>query len=65
MWAYRTTVRTLIEEILFKLTYGIKAVISIEVGISNIGREFFQGGNNDDQLKVNLDCLDKTREEAF
>ena len=27
-------------------------------------REFFQGGNNDNQLKVNLDCLDKMREQA-
>jgi len=27
-------------------------------------REFFQEGNNDDQLKVNLDCLDEVREEA-
>ena len=27
-------------------------------------REFFQGGNNDNQLKVNLDYLNETREEA-
>ena len=27
-------------------------------------REFFQVGNNDNQLKVNLDCLDKMREQA-
>ena len=29
-----------------------------------MGREFFQEGSNDDQLKVNLDCLDEVREEA-
>ena len=28
-------------------------------------REFFQEGNNGNQLKVNLDCLDKAREEAY
>ena len=27
-------------------------------------REFFQEGNNGNQLKVNLDCLDEVREEA-
>ena len=27
-------------------------------------REFFQWGNNNDQLKINLDCLDETRVEA-
>ena len=28
-------------------------------------REMFHEGNNDDQLWVNLDCLDEVREKAF
>ena len=64
LWAYRTTARTLTEETLFRLTYGTKEVIPIEIGITSMRREFFQEGSNNDQLKVNLDCLDEVREEA-
>ena len=63
MWAYRTTARTPTRETLFRLTYGTE-VIPVEVGITSVRREFFQGDSNDDQLKVNLDYLDETREEA-
>ena len=64
LWAYRTLARTPTRETPFRLTYGTKAVLPVDVGITSMRREFFQGGSNDDQLKVNLDCLDKTREEA-
>ena len=64
LWAYRTTAKTPIGETTYRLNYGTKAVIPIEVGITSMRREFFQVGNNDNQLKVNLDCLDKTREQA-
>ena len=36
LWAYMTTARTPIGETPFKLTYGTKAIISIEVRITNI-----------------------------
>ena len=64
LWAYRTTARTLTEEMPFRLTYGTKEVIPVEIGITSMRREFFQEGSNNDQLKVNLDCLDEVREEA-
>ena len=64
LWTYRTTVRTPTEETPFRLTYGIEAVIPIEVGITNIRREAFQEENNNDQLMVNLDCLDEVRNRA-
>ena len=32
--------------------------------ITIIRRETFHGGTNDDQLRINLDCLDKVRDEA-
>ena len=62
LWAYMTTARTLTEETPFKLTYDTKAVISVEVGITNIRQEMFHEESNNDQLKVNLDCLDEVRD---
>ena len=64
LWAYRTSAKTLTGETPFKLNYGTKAVRPIEVGITSMRKVFSQGSCNNDQLKVNLDCLDQTREEA-
>ena len=65
LWAYRTTVRTPTGETPFRLTYGIEAVIPIKMGITNIKREMFHEESNNDQLKVNLNCLDEVRDRAF
>ena len=51
LWAYRTTARTPIGETPFNLTYGIEAVISVEVGFTSLRREFFDEQINDNQLK--------------
>ena len=64
MWAYRTTVRTPTRETPFRLTYGTEVVIPIVVGITSIKREMFDEENDDNQLRVNLDCLDEVREKA-
>ena len=64
MWAYRTTARTPTGETPFRLTYGTEAVIPVEVGITSIRHEMFDEENNNDQLRVNLDCLDEVREKA-
>ena len=53
LWAYRTTARTPTGETPFRLTYGTEAVIPVEVGITS---------NNNNQLKVNLDCFDEVKE---
>ena len=64
LWAYRIMARMLTGETPFRLTYGTKAVISVEIGATSIRREMFQEEGNDDQLRVNLDCLDEVREKA-
>ena len=65
LWAYKTTARTPNGETPFKLTYGTKAVIPIEVRVTSIRWEVLREENNDDQLRINLDCLDEVRDKAF
>jgi len=48
LWAHRTTARTSMGETPFSLTYGIEAVIPVEVGITSLRREVFHKGSNDD-----------------
>ena len=64
LWAYKTTARTLTGETPFRLTYGTKAMISVEVGVISIRREAFSEKGNDDKLRLNLDCLDEVRNKA-
>ena len=64
LWAYRTTTRTSIGETPFNLTYGTEAVIPVEIGLTSLRKEFFNEQSNDDQLKLNLDCLDEVRDQA-
>ena len=64
LWAYRTTAGTPTGETPFKLTYGIEAIILVEVGVTSMRREVFSEDNNDNQLRVNLDCLDEVRDGA-
>ena len=64
LWAYKTTARTPTGETPFRLTYGTKAVIPVKIGATSIRREMFQEEGNDNQLRVNLDCLNEVREKA-
>ena len=36
LWAYRTTTRVPTGEILFKFTFGIEAIILVEVGLMSL-----------------------------
>ena len=56
--------RTPIGETPFRLTYGTEAVIPVEVGVASIKREVLHEEDNDDQLRINLDCLDEVRDKA-
>ena len=62
--AYRMTARTPMGETPFKLTYGTEAVIPVEVGVTSTRRAAFSEEENDDKLRLKLDCLNKVREEA-
>ena len=64
LWAYGTMTRTPKGETLFNLTYGMEVVILVEVGVTIIKGEFFNEETNNEQLRTNLDCLDKIRDDA-
>ena len=64
LWAYRMTARTPTGETPSNLTYGIEAVIPVEVGLTSLRRDFFDKQSNNDQLKQNLDFLDEVRDQA-
>ena len=64
LWAYKTTTRTPIGETPFRLTYGTEVVIPIEVGVTSIRRETFNEECNDDELRLNLDCLVEVRDKT-
>ncbi|XP_030970747.1 uncharacterized protein LOC115991144 [Quercus lobata] len=64
LWAYRTTARTPTRETPFRLTYGTEVVIPVEVGVTSIRRGTFNKEINDDELRLNLDCLDEVRVNA-
>ena len=64
LWANRTTARTPTRETPFKLTYGTEAIILVKVGVTNTRRAAFSEEGNDEELQINLDCLDEVRENA-
>ena len=64
LWAYRTTARTPTGETPFRLTYGTKAVIPVEVGVTSIKRKVFNKEDNDNHLRINLDYLDEVRDKT-
>ena len=64
LWAYRTTTRTPTGETPFNLTYSTEAVIPVEIWLISPKIEFFNEHSNDDQLKLNLDCLDEVRDQT-
>ena len=61
LWAYRTTVRTPTWETPFKLAYGSEAVIPTEVHVANHRVMKYQDEENEEQLPLNLDLIDKVR----
>ena len=64
LWAYRTTARTPTGETPFRLTYRTEAVILVEIGVTSTRRAAFNEEENDDKLRLNLDCLDEVRDKA-
>ncbi|XP_076931507.1 uncharacterized protein LOC143596686 [Bidens hawaiensis] len=63
LWAYRTLKRRSHEETLFSLTYGTKAMILAEIELPS-ARVLLVEKDNELELRLNLDLLEKRRELA-
>ena len=64
LWTYRMTVRVPTRETPFRLTFGTKAVILVEVGLTNIRVKAYKKQRNHQELNNNLDLIVEVRDEA-
>ncbi|KAL5565429.1 hypothetical protein UlMin_028593 [Ulmus minor] len=64
LWSYRTSFRTTIGETPFSLTYGVDAVVPVELGIPTFRIENFTEENNDVLLALASDLLEEKRDKA-
>ena len=61
LWAYRTTIRTLMRETLFRLAYRSETVIPAEVGLTSYQVENYDENKNDEAIRLQLDLVDEVR----
>ncbi|XP_074378074.1 uncharacterized protein LOC141719596 [Apium graveolens] len=64
LWAYRTSPRTSTGEIPFKLAYGTKAILPIEVGSPSHREINFNVIANEEGLRTNIKLTDEVRDQA-
>lgn len=64
LWAYRTTTRTFTGETPFSLTYGVEAMILIEMAVHTYRVSDHDSEQNNLDLRANVDLLKEKREEA-
>ena len=65
LWTYWTTPRKSTGETPFSMTYGAKAVISLETGFPTLITSSFTPCNNDKLLGKSLDLVEERRENAM
>ena len=59
------TIRVPIGETPFRLTFGIEAVILVEVGLMSYRVKTYEDQRNQQELNSNQDLIDEVREEAI
>ncbi|KAK3017080.1 hypothetical protein RJ639_007011 [Escallonia herrerae] len=64
LWAYNTTTRTATGETPFSLSFGTDALIPVEIGLPSLRLTTHDPVQNEEDLRANLDLLDKRREQA-
>ena len=58
---YRTTIRTPTGETPFKLAYGSDVVIPVEVNLTSYRVAHYNNEENEKQLRLSLDLIEKVR----
>nr|GEV92572.1 reverse transcriptase domain-containing protein [Tanacetum cinerariifolium] len=64
LWAHRTMIKSSHGNTPFSLTYGTEAVIPVEIGMPTYRTAALDVVHNDEELRLNLDLLEKQRERA-
>ncbi|KAK3027995.1 hypothetical protein RJ639_039348 [Escallonia herrerae] len=64
LWAYNTTTRTLTSETPFSLSFGMEALIPVEIGLPSLRLTTYDPVQNAKALHANLDLFDERREQA-
>ena len=65
LWAYRTTTRSVNQEMPFALAFGTETVALLEIGIPFPRTKLSEYEHNDELLRLNLDFLDENRDRAL
>ncbi|XP_028072604.1 uncharacterized protein LOC114274823 [Camellia sinensis] len=65
LWAYRTTARCSTGETPYSLTYGMEAIIPLEVGLPILRSELFESTSNEEAIAQVLDMAEGRREVAL
>ncbi|GJX03594.1 reverse transcriptase domain-containing protein [Tanacetum coccineum] len=64
LWAHRTMIKSSNGDTPFSLTYGTKAVIPAEIRMPTYRTAVVDVVHNDDEIRLNLDLLEESRERA-
>nr|KYP50508.1 Pol polyprotein [Cajanus cajan] len=64
LWAYRCTPQSTTQETPFRLTYGVDAMIPVDVGEPSFRRAHFDELTNDASIQVDIDLVDEVRAKA-
>ena len=62
LWMYRTTPRRLTGATSFSMTYGVEAVILLEIGFLILKTTSFNPSSNNELLEKSLDFVEEKRE---
>lgn len=64
LWSYHTTNQSPTRETFFMLTFGIKVIILIEVGIPSPKTQAFNKEQNPQDIRPSLDLIEEARTDA-
>nr|GEY29870.1 reverse transcriptase domain-containing protein [Tanacetum cinerariifolium] len=64
LWAHRTMIKSSNGDTPFSLTYGMKAVIPVEIGMPTLRTTKVDMVQKDEALEINLELLEERREQA-